>query len=104
MFRALPLIPLWIIQTLRNLTDGEYESYRMPPLLFNCNGDWSLVVFLETMFYNLISTIQFAKGDDRMSFLDKTFQTHLDDIQKKMDKSTDQVLDEIYSDANESVG
>jgi len=53
------------------------------------------------MFYNLISTIQFAKGDDRMSFLDKTFQTHLNNIQKKTDKSTDQVLNEIYSDANE---
>jgi Domain of unknown function (DUF5655)/Domain of unknown function (DUF4287) len=39
------------------------------------------------MFYNLIISIRFAKGDDQMSSLDEARQTQLDNIQKKTGKS-----------------
>ena len=49
------------------------------------------VEILEIMFYNLITVIRFAKGDDLMSSLDKTFQTQLDNIQNKTGKSFDEL-------------
>jgi len=43
------------------------------------------------MFYNLIIAIQFTKGDDLMSSIDKAWQTQLDNIQKKTGKSLDEL-------------